>query len=211
MSIVESVIEALRSVGALGILLIAIIDSSFLSIPEINDILVVTNVAKRPDLFYYWPLLTTAGSVIGCFILYWVARKGGQMFLPHRGASRHVRAVEAAFARYGSLALIIPALCPPPTPFKTFVAVAGALQFPVNRFIILVTVARSVRYFAISVLAVFYGVRVEEFIKQHAMMVALIIIAVVSAAFFVYRVVVARLDAQNLKSAPAPGKRGQCA
>ncbi|MBI3949890.1 MAG: VTT domain-containing protein [Acidobacteria bacterium] len=204
---VQSIIEALRSIGPLGVVLIAILDSSFLSIPEINDIVVVTNVAKRPDLFFFWPLLTTAGSVIGCFALYFVARKGGQVFLHRWFSSRRVMTIERVFAQYGSLALIIPALLPPPTPFKSFVATAGALQFPVRRFILTVALARSVRYFGMGLLAVFYGEQVEWFITEHSVMVALIIIVVVSIVFFLYRMFEARLEVEDPELAAKNGRQ----
>lgn len=200
---VQQIIEVLRSIGALGVFVIAILDSSFLSIPEINDIIVVTSVAKRPDLFFYWPFLTTSGSVIGCLLLYLVARKGGQVFLHRWFSSRRIKPIEAAFARYGSLALIIPALWPPPLPFKTFVATAGVLQFPLKRFLVTIAVARAVRYYGEALLALRYGKDVEAFIVQHSLMVALIIVVVVTIAFFVYRIVEARLEAKQVGSAPA--------
>jgi len=200
---VQSIIEALRSIGALGVFLIAILDSSFLSIPEINDIIVVSSVAKRPELFFYWPLLTTAGSVIGCLLLYLVARKGGQVFLHRWFSARRVKTIEMAFARYGSLALIIPALWPPPLPFKTFVATAGVLQFPLRRFLFTITLARAVRYYGEALLAVLYGKEVEAFLVQHSLMLALIIVAVVTIAFFVHRLIETRLEAKSVGSAPA--------
>ncbi len=208
---IHDIIESLQSIGSLGVLLIAILDSSFLSIPEINDIIVVTNVAKIPKQVLWWPLLTTTGSVIGCFLLYSVARKGGQVFLHRWFSPRRVKTIEKVFAQYGSLAIIIPALLPPPTPFKTFVATAGALQFPISRFIFTVTLARSVRYFGMGVLAVFYGEQVEAFIKQHSLMVGLIIIAVVVVAFFGYRIFEARIEAQGEESEVVTKNGRQCA
>lgn len=207
----QTIIESLRSIGPIGIVLIAILDSSFLTIPEINDIVVVTNVAKRPDLFFYWPLLTTTGSVIGCFLLYLLARKGGQVFLHRWVSSRRVLTIERVFARYGILAIAIPALCPPPTPFKSFVACAGALQFPTTRFVIIVAVARALRYFSMAILAVFYGERVGAFITQHTLMVALIVIGVVTITFLLYRAIEARLEAKRLDAAPVTKNERQCA
>jgi membrane protein YqaA with SNARE-associated domain len=205
---IEDIIDALQSIGPLGIVIIAILDSSFLSLPEVNDIIVVTNVAKEPGLFFYWPLLTTVGSVIGCLILYLVARKGGKAFLHRISSANRVRAIETIYARYGSLAIIIPALCPPPTPFKIFIATAGALQFPPKRFIATVVLARSVRYFSEAILAVFYGEQVEQFIREHALLVALIIILIVTVAFFVYRFIESRLLAsvESVDKATQAGK-----
>jgi len=207
----HGIIEVLRSIGPIGVVLIAVLDSSFLSIPEINDIVVVTNVAKRPDMIFFWPLLTTAGSVIGCFLLYWLARKGGQVFLHRWFSSRRVKTIERVFSQYGSIAIMIPALLPPPTPFKSFVATAGALQFPMRRFLFTVTLARSVRYFGMGLLAVFYGEQVEAFIREHVTMVALIIVAVVVSFFFIYRLLEARLEVRDAEvSSSGEGDR-RCA
>jgi membrane protein YqaA with SNARE-associated domain len=196
----EKIIESLQSLGPWGVFLIAVLDSSFLSIPEINDIIVVTNVSKRPHEILFWPLITTAGSVVGCLMLYFVARKGGQVFLHRWFSPPRVKTIEKVFAQYGSLAIIIPALCPPPTPFKSFVATAGALQFPIRQFILTVALARAVRYFAMGLLAVFFGEQVETFIKEHSLMVALIIVVVVIVAFVAYRLFEARIEANSTTS-----------
>jgi membrane protein YqaA with SNARE-associated domain len=195
--------DALRAIGPLGVLLIAVLDSSFLSIPEVNDLIIVSAVAERPALALTWPLLTTLGSVIGCLMLFGIARKGGKAFL-HKISSRHrVEAVERLYAKYGAWTLIIPALCPPPTPFKIFVAAAGALQFPPKRFIATIVFARSVRYYTVAVLSIIYGRQVEQFIRDHAILVALIIIVVVTVVFFGYRLIESRVLAAA-RSDPKP-------
>jgi membrane protein DedA with SNARE-associated domain len=133
------------------------------------------------------------------------------VFLHRLASPRRITTIEKIFAQYGTLAIVIPALCPPPTPFKSFVATAGALQFPVKRFLILVTLARSVRYLGMSLLAVLYGKRVEAFIKEHSVLVALIIIVVVSIAFFLYRFLESRIEAKSAEATPATKDGRQCA
>lgn len=199
----ERIIDSLQSLGPWGVFLIAVLDSSFLSIPEINDIIVVTNVANRPREIFFWPLITTGGSVIGCLMLYSVARKGGQVFLHRWFSASRVKTIEKVFAQYGSLAIIIPALCPPPTPFKSFVATAGALQFPLRQFVMTVALARAVRYFAMGLLALFFGEQVETFIKEHSLLVVLIIVVVVVIAFVAYRLFEARIEASSTASGPS--------
>ncbi len=197
----ESIFETLQSIGPIGIFIIAILDSSFLSVPEINDVVVVLNVVENPRLFLFWPLLTTVGSVIGCLILYSLARRGGRAVLrglgaliplgrkPSEGMSGRLKRIERIFMRFGSWALIIPALCPPPTPFKAFVATAGVLQFPLKRFLMNVAIARSVRYFSQAILAVFYGDEILAFIHRHTALVILLLIGVSVIAVFTYRFV----------------------
>jgi len=208
---VESIIEALRSIGALGVMSIAILDSSFLSLPWVNDILVATHIVESPDKVWYWPFLAVMGSVVGCSVLYGVSRLLGRVFLHRWFPVRHLKAVERVFERYGMLALIIPALCPPPMPLKTFVATAGVLQFPFWKFVLMLSGARLVRYYAVGVLALYYGERVENFIKEHALVAAVGIIAVVTLLFFVYHLVENRLRTKRIEPEPAPKDERLCA
>lgn len=148
-------------------LLVGALDSSLLSLPEINDYLVIMRCSGDPKSVFYFPLFASAGSVIGCTALYTVVRKGGQAVLRRRFRPEHIERVERAYARFGFLAIAIPAILPPPMPFKIFVATAGALEYPRWKFMLTVMIARSVRYFVEGTLAVFYGQAVAEFLKAN--------------------------------------------
>lgn len=172
-------------VAAPAMIVIGALDSSLLSLPEINDYLVVMRCFKDPKSVFYFPLFAAVGSVLGCFLLYSLIRRGGQAVLRNRFRREHVVHVEQAYARFGFLALAIPALLPPPMPFKIFVATAGALEYPRWRFVITIMIARAFRYYVEGVLAVFYGRRVLGFIKDNGLIllsmvatVCLLIIAV---------------------------------
>ncbi|MBI4470704.1 MAG: VTT domain-containing protein [Acidobacteria bacterium] len=185
--IYETIKTWLLSIGVPGIFAIAVLDSSLLSLPEINDIIIVSQVIDEPFKVLYLPLVTASGSVIGCLLLYAVAWKGGDAFLRKRFSKRGVQRVEEFYARYGMLALIIPALCPPPTPFKIFVATAGALRFPKTKFIVAILFARTVRYQVEGLLAVFYGKAVLNYIHRHALQTSLIIVGSVALFYLGYR------------------------
>lgn len=184
----EVVKDALLALGPFGMFVIAMLDSSLLSIPEINDILVVTRVIREPRNIIHWPLLAALGSVTGCLLLYSLAKKGGDAFLRKRFSSEGVRRVERFYARFGVFALIIPALWPPPLPFKIFVATAGALGFPRKKFVLTVLTARAVRYYSEGVLAILYGRQIFDYMKQHLLMVVVIIVAVIILGLVLYRV-----------------------
>jgi len=147
--------------------LIGALDSSVLSLPEINDYLVVMRCTNAPYEVFYFPLFAAAGSVLGCLLLYTIVRRGGQYVLRRRFRAEHIERVERTYARYGFLALAVPALLPPPMPFKIFVATAGALEYPRWRFVLTIMVARSLRYYIEGTLAVFYGRTVIDFIKRY--------------------------------------------
>ncbi|MGH9902211.1 MAG: YqaA family protein, partial [Pyrinomonadaceae bacterium] len=130
-----------------AMVVIGALDSSLLSLPEINDYLVVARCYSDPRAVFYFPLFAALGSVIGCMLLYTIMRRGGQAVMRRRFRAEHIERVERAYARFGVLALAIPALLPPPMPFKIFVATAGALEYPRWRFMVTIMLARSLRYY----------------------------------------------------------------
>src|SRR5437588_9731514 len=154
-----------------AMILIGALDSSLLSLPEINDYLVIARCFTHPRAVIFFPLFASTGSVLGCLLLYTILQRGGLAVLHRRFRLEHIERVERAYARFGILALAIPALLPPPMPFKIFVATAGALQFPRRRFLITILLARSVRYYAEGVLAVYYGERVVRFLKDNGLLI----------------------------------------
>src|SRR5215210_6736368 len=159
-----------------SMIIIGALDSSLLSLPEINDYLVVMRCANAPFEVFYFPLFAAAGSVLGCLLLYTIIRRGGQFVLRKRFRAEHIERVERTYARFGFLALAVPALLPPPMPFKIFVATAGALEYPRWRFVMTIMIARSLRYYIEGTLAVFYGRAVIDFIKRYGFTILGIVI-----------------------------------
>lgn len=168
--------------------LIGALDSSLLSLPEINDYLVVGRCYKHHSAVFYFPLFAAAGSVIGCLLLYTIMRRGGQALLRRRFRAEHILRAEQAYARFGVLALGVPAVLPPPLPFKIFVATAGALEYPRWKFLLTVLIARSLRYYVEGILAVIYGRRVLTFIQDNGLAVISIVAALALVALLVYLV-----------------------
>jgi len=169
-----------------SMVVIGALDSSLLSLPEINDYLVVMRCANAPYEVFYFPLFAAAGSVLGCLLLYTIFRSGGQVILRKRFRTEHLERVERTYARFGFLALAIPALLPPPMPFKIFVATAGALEYPRWRFMLTIMIARSLRYYAEGTLAVFYGKTVLDFIKKYGFTILAIVVGVCLIGLAIY-------------------------
>ena len=160
--------------AAPAMILIGALDSSLLSLPEINDYLVVGRCFKQPSAVFYFPLFAAIGSVLGCLLLYTIMRRGGQALLRRRFKRENIEKVEKTYARYGFLAIAIPALLPPPMPFKIFVATAGTLEYPRWKFLVTVMVARAFRYYVEGILAVFYGRRVLSFLRDNGLVIVII-------------------------------------
>jgi membrane protein YqaA with SNARE-associated domain len=182
----ENVISLPLYYAAPAMVIIGALDSSLLSLPEINDYLVVGRCYKYPTAAFYFPLFAAAGSVIGCNILYTIVRRGGQAVLRKRFKLQSIKKVERAYERFGFLAIGIPAILPPPLPFKIFVATAGALEYPRWKFLLTVMIARSFRYYVEGILAVFYGRQVLLFMKDNGLVIVSVVGSLVLIGGIVY-------------------------
>src|SRR5438552_1352691 len=134
------------ALGAPGLFLVAFLDSSFLSLPEIADLLVVYMVTRHKARWVLYVVATTAGSLAGCLVMYYIGRKGGEALVRRRFAGGHVERTLAAFQRHGVMAVLIPSILPPPAPFKIFVLLAGAAGISAPQFAGAVAIGRGARY-----------------------------------------------------------------
>jgi membrane protein YqaA with SNARE-associated domain len=167
------------TLGGPGLFIVAFLDSSLLSFPEVVDLLLMGLVIQHKERVLYYALLSTLGSIAGCFVLYVIARKGGEAFLRRRFAGHHVDRALRLFQKYGLLAVAIPSILPPPVPFKIFVFAAGVARVPPLEFLTAVAIGRGVRYFGEGLLALWYGEAAIAFLKENARTVALTLASVV--------------------------------
>lgn len=181
-SIVEAIEAFARTVGGPGLFVIAFLDSSFLSFPQANDLLVIWMVLQDQPWMPYYAAMATLGSLAGCLTLHHLAAKGGESFLRKRVAERHVECARRAFQRYGMLAVFVVSLLPPPAPFKLFVLLSGMGGVPRAKFAGAVLVGRGLRYFGQGVLAVWYGDQTIEFLRAHGRGASLALAAAVVLA-----------------------------
>ena len=190
-SIISWVQSFTMSIGGPGLFLISFLDSSFLSLPEINDLLVITMVIQHKDRMVYYVLMATLGSIAGCFVLHVLGRKGGAALVRRRfGGARLARAMDLS-SRYGILAVAVPAILPPPAPFKVFVLLSGVARVPLWQFATAVAAGRGFRYFTEGLLAVRYGDQAIAFVQENGRVASLVValaVLVVGAAYIVWRV-----------------------
>lgn len=149
----------LPRLGIAGVFIVAFFDSSFLSIPEVNDIFVVTSAAANPHRAWLTVLATTFGSLAGCSALWLVGKRGGEPFLIRKFGAAKVERTRRAFRRWDLLALAVPAILPPPMPFKMFVFSSGVFGVPYRRFLLTLAVARGLRYGGWGAAGAVYGTR----------------------------------------------------
>lgn len=187
---------AVASSGGLGVFLVAFLDSSFLTFPVINDLLVIslsmTNHVRMP----YYALMATLGSVMGCVVLFFVARKGGEVAFRKHAGGRADR-IHGWVARNGFLSVLVAALLPPPAPFKLFVLASGVFRVPLRSFALAVLVARALRYLGIGFLAVQYGEGATRFVFEHKLEVGLIGLLLILASYLASRLAFRRSPSER--------------
>jgi membrane protein DedA with SNARE-associated domain len=178
----------ISSFGSIGVVLLAIGDSSFFSAPEANDLLIVIlSTGKSWGNMAYFVGLTVIGSVLGCFLLYTVGRKGGNPILRRKFSQAKIERAEKLFERYGALAVVIPSILPPPVPFKIFVLSAGVFRLNMWEFLIAVIIGRTIRYSIWGILAVLYGNAIRQYMQQNLnMMGTIILLGVAIALIFTF-------------------------
>ena len=179
---------AALSLGAPGLFIVAFLDSSFLSLPEINDLLLVVMVTQHKSRMVLYASSATLGSIAGCLALYYLGRKGGEAFVRRRFSAAIVDKAIATFKNYGVMAVLIPSLLPPPAPFKIFVLLAGVAGISAPRFVTAVAIGRGIRYFGEGLLAVWYGDQAIAFIHENAGMVSLILVGLLAGGLVAYLV-----------------------
>jgi len=184
------------AMGAPGLLLIAFLDSSFLSLPEIADLMVVYMVTHHKSRVVLYAFSATLGSIGGCLVMYFIGKKGGDALVSKRFTTRNIERAKASFQRHGVMTVLIPSLLPPPAPFKIFVLLAGVAHVDVRRFVLAVALGRGVRYLALGFLAVEYGDRALAYMHENGVKVSLIAVGVLAAGFVAY-LVWSKADAQK--------------
>lgn len=185
-SIFNWIYELALALGGAGIFVIAFLDSFILLPPSANDVLLVAVVIAHRSWMPYYAGLATVGSVAGCYGLYALARRGGEVFLHRRVAPARLERVLALYRRHGLLALMVPALLPPPAPFKLFVLSAGVANVRPLHFVIALVVARGARYFGLGLLAYLYGESALELMQTHGRDVALWVVGSIVAVLLVW-------------------------
>jgi len=143
--------------GPAGILVLAFIDSAGIPVASGMDALVILVAAKAPSHAIFAASMGVLGSLIGNLVLFMAARTGARRFIkdvPQPGDKRRFR---EWFRRYGLLTVFIPALLPIPLPLKVFVISAAAFGTSLRTFLLVIVLARSIRYYGEAYLGLKLG------------------------------------------------------
>jgi membrane protein YqaA with SNARE-associated domain len=153
----------LPALGGLGLLLSALIDSSFLPLPLVTDLLLMELSSRHPIRMPYYAAMAAIGSLVGCIWIYWLARKGGQAY--YRKSQGHPPGrIRTLIQEYPMASVLLPAVAPFPVPFKPFVIAQGVFQVPFVTFVVGTLLGRGALFFVEGFLGARYGVAAKQFV-----------------------------------------------
>ena len=166
--------------GGFGLVGFGILDSSFLFLPLGNDILLVMLTARRPEYFWYYALMATLGSLIGCTLTDAVSRKLGEAGIEHMANPQRVKSLRKRMEKHAWWVLGLAATLPPPFPFTVFLVAASGMQMKRWKLLSAVAVGRVVRFFAIAGLAYAFGRQILRMARRPEVEYIVIALAVIS-------------------------------
>jgi len=169
-----------------GLFVLSFLDSSFIPFPGINDIALIVLASKHPARSPFYAMLSTLGSLLGCFVMYGIARGGGRLAGGKRASTRRNRA-RRWLEQNEFVSMLVMALLPPPAPLKFFVIAAGALRMNMVNFGAALLVGRSLRFAAIAWLGAHYGAEAEAYLKKNLTWASLVTIVLVIALALIFR------------------------
>jgi membrane protein YqaA with SNARE-associated domain len=184
----QKIVTFAGALGAPGLFLVSFLDSSVLTFPVINDLLLIELSIQRPVRMPLYASMAMLGSVLGCTLLYYIARKGGEAFF-HERAGKRAKRIRHWVEQNGFGGMLFAALLPPPTPFKIFVFAAGVFEVPLLSFVSALTLARAIRYFGMGYLAIRYGNDAMPFLAQHKLQVTISILAFAAISYGLSRLI----------------------
>ena len=181
-----SVKDFLVPFGAFGLFAIALLDSALIPLPGGPDAVMLLLTVQNPARMPLYALGATAGSVVGCVILYYISRRAGRRALEKFPASKQAR-VKELVDRYDVLSVLVASVLPPPFPFKLFVITAGVFRLSLLRFTLAVAAGRAFRFFLEGFLAVRYGEEAKDLLAKNYPAVGLGLAMLIVAAFVLKR------------------------
>lgn len=180
--------EYLITFGAFGLFAVALLDSTFVPLPSSADALMILLSTTNPSWMVLYAFMATAGSAIGCWILYLVSRRAGARAL-NKFSEAKQRRVKNWIERYDAMAVLVATLLPPPFPFKLFVITAGVFRFSLLRFMLAIIAGRAFRFLLEGYLAVRYGAQAKEILAKYYPWIGLALVVAIVAFVFVKRFV----------------------
>jgi membrane protein YqaA with SNARE-associated domain len=167
--------------GALGLVILGVLDSSFLFLPLGNDLLLVGLTVQHHDQLPYYVSMAAVGSTAGCLLLDLVARKGGEEGLKKMMKPQRLEYLKKRIGDRAAVALAVACLAPPPFPFTAVVAAASALNYPRPKLLSVIVAGRGLRFTIVGFLAIWFGRRILAIAKSSAFEWSMIVFIAICA------------------------------
>jgi|SRR5579863_1997412 membrane protein YqaA with SNARE-associated domain len=166
----------LGHLGGVGLILLGVADNSVVPLTGSMDVLTIWLAARHQEPWPYYALMATLGAVLGGYITYSLARKGGRETMERKLSKRKAAKFCKAFERWGFAAVAIPAIMPPPFPFVPFLLAAGAMQYSRKKFLAALALGRGIRYSIVASLGFLYGNHILRFFSKYYELAAAVLI-----------------------------------
>lgn len=176
--------EYFVALGPFGLFAVALLDSTFVPLPSSADALMILLTTANPGWMVFYAIIATAGSAIGCVILYCISRRAGSRALRKFSPAKQKR-VKELIDRYDVLSVLVASVMPPPFPFKLFVVTAGVFRFSFARFTVAIISGRMFRFLLEGYLAIRYGAQAKQVLAKYYPWIGLGLAAVIILIFVV--------------------------
>ena len=203
----KTTLQWLIHLGGPGLILLGLADNSIIPMPGSTDVATVLLAAHHRDLWVYYAAMATAGAVLGGFLTYRMARKGGKETLEKRFSKRKIQRVYKIFERWGFASVAIPAILPPPFPIVPMLLAAGAMQYPTGKFLAALALGRAIRFTILAYLGVHYGRHIVNFFAQYYWPVLGVLIAFALMGGLYALIEYKRRQKTSRPESPAPDRK----
>lgn len=171
----------LHRLGGPGLIVLGLLDNSAIPLPGSMDVFVVLLSAHRREWWPYYAVMAVVGAVVGGYLTYRLAEKGGEETLEKKVGKQKAEKVYSRFKKHGFATIVAGAILPPPFPIVPFLLAAGALHYPRKNFIAALATGRVIRYFGLAYLGHIYGTQIVDWLSKYykPLLYGLIALAVV--------------------------------
>ena len=196
----KSALRWLIHLGGPGLIFLGLADNSLIPLPGSTDIATILLAAHRSDMWVYYAFMATVGAVVGGYLTYRMARKGGLETLEKRFSQKKVKKIYAIFSRGGFASVAIPAILPPPFPITPMLLAAGAMQYPTRKFLVALAVGRSLRFTILAYLGAHYGRHIVSLFARYywPILIVLVVFSALGGLLGLFQYKRARKSARRL-------------
>jgi membrane protein YqaA with SNARE-associated domain len=171
----------LHRLGGPGLILLGLADNSAIPLPGSMDVFTVLLAAHNREWWPYYAFMATVGAVVGGYLTYRLAEKGGEETLEKKIGKAKAQKIYKKFEKQGEIWVFLGAILPPPFPIVPVLTAAGVLEFPKHKFLAALTLGRAIRFFTLAWIAHIYGVAILGWLSHYRQPLLYVLISMAMA------------------------------